>query len=207
MTAHRDQPPTKTEIALLGVLGLAGFLGLWWGVSLSGLVPRQFLPTPLEVLDRTMFLMNHPFAGATLPVHLARSFERYAYGFLLAAAIGVPLGLLMGWFQWLDAMVRPVFDSLRLSADCLGAIRRAVVRNMARRSHHDHLLGRFPPVRDQHVSRRQVRRAALCRGGEDVGVGTCAPSCRCCCPPRYLRWWLGLRIAAGLGWQSLVGAS
>ena len=87
---------------LLGAAGLLGFLGLWWGLSASGLVAKQFLPTPLEVLARTLYLLTEPFAGATLPEHLARSFERYAYGFMLAAAVGVPLGLLMGWFRWLE---------------------------------------------------------------------------------------------------------
>jgi len=101
---------------LLGAAGLLGFLGLWWGLSASGLVAKQFLPTPLEVLARTLYLLTEPFAGATLPEHLARSFERYAYGFMLAAAVGVPLGLLMGWFRWLDDMVTPVFDGLRFIA-------------------------------------------------------------------------------------------
>jgi NitT/TauT family transport system permease protein len=31
--------------------------------------------------------LTAPFAGATLPVHLARSIERYAYGVVLAAAL------------------------------------------------------------------------------------------------------------------------
>ena len=33
-----------------------------------------------------------------------------------AAAVGVPLGLLMGWFRWLDDIVTPVFDGLRFIA-------------------------------------------------------------------------------------------
>ena len=35
---------------------------------------------------------------------------------LLAAAVGVPLGLLMGWFRWLDDIVTPLFDALRFIA-------------------------------------------------------------------------------------------
>src|SRR5204862_3210894 len=57
-----------------------------------------------------------PFAGATLPVHLVRSLERYAYGVMLAAALGIPLGLGMGWYRWLDDIVTPVFDGLRFIA-------------------------------------------------------------------------------------------
>ena len=35
---------------------------------------------------------------------------------MLAAVIGVPLGLLMGWFRWLDDIVTPVFEALRFIA-------------------------------------------------------------------------------------------
>ncbi len=56
-------------------LGL--FLGLWTLLSLSGLVPHQFLPAPLDVASRaSSHLLTTPFAGATLPQHLARA-SRY----------------------------------------------------------------------------------------------------------------------------------
>ena len=44
------------------------------------------------------------------------SLMRFPYGFLLAAAVGIPLGLLMGWFRLLDEIVSPVFDGLRFIA-------------------------------------------------------------------------------------------
>ncbi len=99
-----------------GALGVALFLGLWTFLSVSGVVPRQFLPSPLEVATRFLTLLSQPFAGATLPQHLASSFQRYAYGVVLAAVIGVPLGLMMGWFRLLDDIVTPVFDALRFIA-------------------------------------------------------------------------------------------
>src|SRR6185369_643623 len=36
----------------LTVAGFAAFFGVWWAVAASGLVMQQFLPTPLEVLDK-----------------------------------------------------------------------------------------------------------------------------------------------------------
>ena len=61
-------------------------------------------------------LTQSPFVGYTLQQHLWSSFGRFAMGFGLAVAIGVPLGLLMGWFRWLDAIVTPLFDALRFVA-------------------------------------------------------------------------------------------
>jgi ABC-type nitrate/sulfonate/bicarbonate transport system permease component len=114
-------PLSLKESIAWGALGLALFLGLWWFLTASGIVPRQFLPTPYNVASRFIQLLTSPFAGATLPMHLASSFQRYAYGVILAAAIGVPLGLLMGWFRLLDDIVTPIFDGLRFIAPIAAA--------------------------------------------------------------------------------------
>src|SRR3954451_16685028 len=96
-------PPLQLrEKIAYGIAGLALFLGIWTLLSVSGLVPRQFLPEPFEVITRFTTLLTSPFAGATLPQHLASSFQRYLFGMLLAAVVGIPLGLLMGWFRLLD---------------------------------------------------------------------------------------------------------
>ncbi len=111
------QPPlTLSQRLGWGLLGVTLLLGLWTLLTATGFVPQQFLPSPLEVATRFTALLTSPFAGATLPVHLASSFQRYAYGVVLAAAIGIPLGLLMGWFRLLDDIVTPIFDALRFIA-------------------------------------------------------------------------------------------
>src|SRR5204862_212005 len=81
------------------------FFALWSGFAASGLVLPQFLPSPLAVIERFAQLTHTPFGGYTLQQHLASSFGRFAAGFGLAVAIGIPLGLMMGWFRWLDAIV------------------------------------------------------------------------------------------------------
>ena len=100
----------------LSVAGFVAFFAVWWLTAASGLVLRQFLPTPLDVLERFMALTRSPFVGYTLQQHLWSSFGRFAMGFGLAVVIGVPLGLLMGWFRWLDVIVTPLFDALRFVA-------------------------------------------------------------------------------------------
>ncbi|HEY3583385.1 MAG TPA: ABC transporter permease, partial [Casimicrobiaceae bacterium] len=92
------------------------FFAIWWAVAATGLVSAQFLPSPLAVAEQFVKLTQTPFVGYTLQQHLASSFGRFALGFGLAVAIGIPLGLLMGWFRWLDAIVTPLFDALRFVA-------------------------------------------------------------------------------------------
>ncbi len=126
--AARDAvAPTVTTSTAAGVLsfrrwlalsaaGFVAFFAVWWLMAVSGLVSPQFLPTPLEVLEKFIDLTQSPFVGYTLQQHLWSSFGRFAMGFGLAVAIGIPLGLLMGWFRWLDAIVTPLFDALRFVA-------------------------------------------------------------------------------------------
>src|SRR5262245_24914108 len=116
MATALDQPLKGTQTALYGAIGLALFLGIWTLLSVTGVVQRQFLPTPWEVVTRISYLLAQPFAGATLPEHLLSSFLRFLYGFVLAAAFGIPLGLLMGWYRILDDIVSPLFDGLRFIA-------------------------------------------------------------------------------------------
>ncbi|OYY09604.1 MAG: ABC transporter permease, partial [Rhizobiales bacterium 35-68-8] len=101
---------------LLGACGLLGFFGLWATIAGSGLVTHTFLPGPLDVAERLVVLLTTAFAGGTLLAHLGSSLQRFAAGYLLAAAIGVPLGLLMGRFRTLDDIVSPIFDALRFIA-------------------------------------------------------------------------------------------
>src|SRR3954469_14064574 len=97
-----DRPLSLRENVAWSCIGLGLFLGTWTLLSVSGVVPRQFLPTPLDVISRFVELLTTRFAGATLPQHLASSFQRYLCGLFLAALVGIPLGLLMGWFRLLD---------------------------------------------------------------------------------------------------------
>ena len=101
------------RFALLTTAGFIAFVSAWYAAALSGFTPPQFLPMPHQVIIRLVRLIWVSFAGATLGEHLAASFARFAFGFGLAALIGVPLGLIMGMFRWVDEIVSPVFDGLR----------------------------------------------------------------------------------------------
>jgi ABC-type nitrate/sulfonate/bicarbonate transport system permease component len=199
--------PSRAETWLLGVAGLAAFFAFWWAVSASGLVSRQFLPTPLEVAQRMHYLLAEPFAGATLPTHLARSFERYAYGFLLAAAIGVPLGLLMGWFRVLDEMITPVFDALRFIAPIAWVPFAALWFGTGIGGPIMIIFsGAFPPcLINAYRGARFVDRTYI-EAAQMLGTGNARTILQVLLPASFPSIVAGLRIGAGLGWQSLVGA-
>lgn len=195
------------ETWLLSLIGLVVFFGIWSSLTATGLVPRRFLPSPLEVVARFTDLMTMPFAGATLPEHLWSSFLRFAYGFVLGAVIGVPLGLLMGWFRWLDDVVTPVFDAFRFIAPIAWVpfaalwfgtgIGGPILIIFA---------GAFPPcLINAYRGARFVNRN-LVEAAQMLGTKNVRMIVEILLPASVPSIVAGLRVAAGLGWQSLVGA-
>ncbi len=201
------RPLSTMETVILGAIGLSAFLGAWLALSETGLVPRQFLPTPLEVLSRTFQLLTHQFAGATLPMHLLSSFERYAYGFLLAAAVGVPLGLLMGWFRWLDDIVTPVFDGLRFIAPIAWVPFAALWFGTGIGGPIMIIFsGAFPPCLINAYRGAKFVDKTYIEAAQMLGTGNVRTIVEVLLPAAFPSIVAGLRVGAGLGWQSLVGA-
>mgnify|MGYP003384869037 CR=1 FL=1 len=200
-------PIPRNESLLLGAIGFFAFLGLWSGIAASGFVPRSFLPAPWEVADRFTHLLTNTFAGFTLPQHLASSFGRYAMGFGLAAVIGIPLGLMMGWFRWLDDMVTPVFDALRFIAPIAWVPFAALWFGTGIGGPIMIIFsGAFPPcVINAYRGARYVERH-LIEAAEMLGTRSFRMITEVLLPASIPSIVAGLRVAAGLGWQSLVGA-
>jgi NitT/TauT family transport system permease protein len=67
-------------------------LALWWGVSAVGLFPESLFPSPVSVGEG---FASEIWSGRMFNDVVA-SLWRVATGFMLAAALGVPLGLLLG---------------------------------------------------------------------------------------------------------------
>jgi NitT/TauT family transport system permease protein len=174
---------------------------------MSGYVPRQFLPTPLEVLARAAHLLTTPFAGATLPMHLARSLERYAYGVALAASIGVPLGLAMGLYRWLDHIVTPVFDGLRFIAPIAWVPFAALWFGTGIGGPIMIIFsGAFPPCLINAYRGARLVEPRYIEAAQMLGTNSLCTITEVLLPASLPSIIAGLRVGAGLGWQSLVGA-
>ena len=191
----------------LSLIGLVAFFALWWGIAVSGLVQAQFLPTPWAVAVQFVELMQKPFVGYRLQVHLASSLGRFAMGFGLAVAVGVPLGLAMGWFRTLDAIVSPLFDALRFVAPIAWVPFAALWFGTGIGGPVLIIFsGAFPPCvinayrGAKYVEPRYIEAARM------LGVGNVRMVTEVLLPASVPSIVAGLRISAGLGWQSLIGA-
>ena len=195
------------QSVVLGTVGLAAFIGVWHGLSVSGLMPKVFLPGPLEVYDRFTTLLERRFAGATLPGHLLASFQRFAYGFILAALVGIPLGLLMGWYRLLDDIVSPLFDALRFVAPIAWVPFAALWFGTGIGGPIMIIFaGAFPPCVINAYRGAKFVDPRLIEAANMLGTPSHRVIREVLLPASVPSIISGLRVSAGLGWQSLVGA-
>jgi NitT/TauT family transport system permease protein len=193
-------------IALSGA-GLLAFFGVWALASTTGLVPRLFLPPPWAVAAKFVEMTREPFSGYTLQQHLLSSFGRFGMGFGLAVLIGVPLGLAVGWFRWLDAIVSPLFDALRFVAPIAWVPFAALWFGTGIGGPVLVIFtGAFPPCvinaqRGAHFVDQRLIEAAQTLGASHWQIIT-----EVLLPASVPSIVAGLRVSAGLAWQSLVGA-
>ncbi len=95
----------------------AVMVAVWAGaVRLLGVNPALF-PPPAQVIRAFGELWTAGLAGGSsalpLPVHIAVSLGRFAAGYVLAAALGIGLGLLFGYCPKVFDYVNPVVQLLR----------------------------------------------------------------------------------------------
>ncbi len=96
---------------LLGALCIAVVFGIWHFLTRGEVEERILspvvLPSVAETFDKEKSI-HRLFVERDLRGNLLASLRRVATGFGLAAAIGVPLGVLCGCFPWFNAFLAPV---------------------------------------------------------------------------------------------------
>ena len=94
---------------VLGVGFFVLFFALWAAVTFGGLVDRQFLADPVTALEAGIDL----FANYSFHIDVGLTVWRVLGGFAIAAAIGVPLGILMGAYKPIEAFFEPFISFAR----------------------------------------------------------------------------------------------
>lgn len=197
----------KSRYIPYSAAGIVLFVGTWWVLAASGKINPLILPSPLAVAYTFAHLTQHKYAGYTIQMHLGSSILRFLAGFALAAVVGVPLGLAMGWFRWLDYVVSPLFEAVRFVAPIAWVpfaalwfgtgIGGPVLIIFA---------GAFPPcLINSYRGARYVDRH-LIEAAQTLGANDLRIIFEVLLPASIPSIVAGLRVSAGLGWQSLIGA-
>jgi NitT/TauT family transport system permease protein len=111
-----EEVKIKTPL-LLRVLPAASilvFFGVWQLIISLEIVPTTMLASPLQVISIFVDKLSEPNPdGAVLWVHAWTSIQEAFTGYILALLVGIPLGLLMGWFSVAEGLARPIFEMIR----------------------------------------------------------------------------------------------
>jgi NitT/TauT family transport system permease protein len=103
------EPIPKTLYITLALSSFASFLILWSILTYGGLIDSLFLPSPGKVFKSGIDL----FVDFAFTTDILNSVYRVMMGFVIAAILGVPLGLIMGTFKVAEAFTEPVIGFIR----------------------------------------------------------------------------------------------
>lgn len=102
----------KARSAVLAVLSLTLFVVAWHFLTENRIVFHiRFLnvPTPTQVLEKAQIALG----TSQYFTHVLISSRRIFFGFIIAAVIAVPLGLIMGRSRWVRELVFPITEAIR----------------------------------------------------------------------------------------------
>lgn len=100
--------PKPLNTALL-VTSIGAPLLLWWLATTLGNVDPKFLPSPGKVLEA----FGRLWSTRELIKDTVASLWRVGVGFLLAVLLSIPVGVLMGSFASIRALLEPLFGLMR----------------------------------------------------------------------------------------------
>jgi taurine transport system permease protein len=98
--------PGQGNTQWLSAVSIALFFFVWWLVTAMGWVKPLFVPSPLTIVEKFVSVWQTGYTGTPFLEHVAISTARVFGAFLLACAIGLPLGLAMG----MSPVMRGLFD-------------------------------------------------------------------------------------------------
>jgi len=115
MTAYREiRVKTPLALKILPVVSVTAFFCLWEFVVRTGIVPETMLAAPSSVAQLFVLKLSEVDPdGALLQEHAWVSIQEAFTGYFLSLAVGIPLGLAMGWFVMAEGLARPVFEIIR----------------------------------------------------------------------------------------------
>lgn len=102
----------KVSVFLYSAAGLAVFI-LCWHLLVCFTGVGQIFPSPFAVLRRFVDVSGRKIGKCMLYSHLGFSLLRVTMGYLIAAAMGILVGLIMAGSKMGNAIIRPLFAMIR----------------------------------------------------------------------------------------------
>ena len=191
---------------LLGAVSLLVFLAIWHFLTKYRVnIYVRFLnvPSPEQVIERAVRAFHDPKFAA----HVVLSCRRILIGFMCAAVIAVPLGLLMGRFRLIRESIFPVTEVLRP----IPAIAWVPMSIMLWPSNEESIvfitfLGSFFPILINTLHGMSLVDPVLVRASQCLGAREVAIFREVYFPATLPHIFTGLTVGMGVAWVSLIAA-
>jgi NitT/TauT family transport system permease protein len=161
----------------------------------------KVFPSPLSVEKGLVELVHKHVLWADI----GDSLRRVAIGFGLAAVVGIPFGLALGWYPWLKRTVNPVLEILRPISP-IAWIPVAIIFFGIGDKPATFLvfLGAFFPIVVACASGVSSVSSVYRRAGRNFGLSPVQILARVVFPAALPQILIGLRIALGIAWLVVV---
>ncbi len=190
----------------LRVASIAVFFLAWHAATAAQLdlyVRFQNIPSPAKVLEEAIAL----FASKAYYVHILASLERIWLGFGIATALGVGLGLLIGWFRVAEDTLMPPIELLR-PIPAVAWVPMAIMLWPTERSSIVFIttLGAFFPIVLNTIHGVERIDPQLVRAATSLGAGRAAIFREVVIPGALPSIVTGLSVGMGVSWICLISA-
>ena len=113
LKTSRFKVPGEGSSVTISVVTVAALLLLWFLVTNLGWVKPMFLPTPQAVLQQFVEYATGTANDKPLWEHFAASMLRVFSAFLLACVTAIPIGIAMGMSRWARGIFDPPIEFYR----------------------------------------------------------------------------------------------
>jgi NitT/TauT family transport system permease protein len=188
----------------LGILAIIFALLFWQAMAVLVVENPFILPSPVDVLNAFLNLLK----GDTLLKDIGVSLLHFGIGLGAALIIGIPIGVVMGWYRGIDAFLDPIIEIIR-PIPPLAWIPFAIIwfgLTAASAGFVIFIGAVFPILINTYSGLRGIPRVFV-EAGKMLGCIKDRDLIRYIAFPSALpQIAAGIRIASGVGWMCLVAA-
>ncbi|MCI8852267.1 MAG: ABC transporter permease [Lachnospiraceae bacterium] len=193
---------------LLGCLGVAMFLGIWQLLMTVGIISQRTMSTPGQVMETFLVKLSSPDPdGATVQEHFWSSLKLAMAGFFSAILVGIPMGLVMGYYRTARRLLNPVFEIIRPIPPIawIPIVILFLGIGMPAKVFIVFMAAFVPCVINSYTGVKQTNPVYI-QAAKTMGAGHWRIFTRVCIPSAVPMVFTGIRISLGSSWSTLVAA-
>ncbi|MCI9133244.1 MAG: ABC transporter permease [Lachnospiraceae bacterium] len=193
---------------MLGCLGVAMFLGIWQLLMTVGIISQRTMSTPEQVLKTFLVKLSSPDPdGATVQEHFWSSLKLAMAGFFSAILVGIPMGLVMGYYRTARRLLNPVFEIIRPIPPIawIPIVILFLGIGMPAKVFIVFMAAFVPCVINSYTGVKQTNPVYI-QAAKTMGAGHWRIFTRVCIPSAVPMVFTGIRISLGSSWSTLVAA-